>query len=242
MSSPDQNSTGFLLTYPDPIRYENQSRDPGDVGMKLASLIAGNSRVLDVGCGTGSITELIGQETQARIVGIEPDAARAAIARSRGLEVFEGLLSENFLKEHEPFDTIVFADVLEHLPNPGALVLIAKKGLVPGGSIVASVPNIAHWFVRLDLLRGRFDYRDCGIMDATHLRWFTRDTLDRFFDILGFKITQHFYTVNTGMIEYRQSWPWAWLPLRARMSLVRLLVNRFPTLFGCQHVVRATPK
>lgn len=240
LNSPDHNSLGLLSAHPDSARYENSSRDPDDVGMKIASLISKNSRVLDVGCGTGSTTELIMRETQARVVGIEPDAARKTVACGRGLEVFDGTLSDDFLREHGLFDTIVFADVLEHLPNPGELVLLAERGLAPGGSIVASVPNIAHWSVRLNLLRGRFDYRDCGIMDATHLRWFTHDALHRFFDRLGFQVTHHLYTVNTGMIEHSR--PWAWLPQRVRMRLVRQLVNWFPTLFGCQHVVRATPK
>jgi len=242
LSSPDQNADGFLDRPPDYLRYENGSRDPDDVGMKLASLIRPKSRILDVGCGTGSITELIGRETGATIVGIEPDPARAAVAKGRGLNVIEGILSPEFLEQFGPFETIVFADVLEHLPNPGEQVLLAKAGLAADGSIVASVPNIAHWFVRVDLLRGRFIYRDCGIMDATHLRWFTRDTLHKFFENLGFRVTDHLYTVNTGMIDYYESRPWKWLPIRIRYRVVRRLARSFPTLFGCQHVVKAVPR
>jgi methionine biosynthesis protein MetW len=240
VSSPDQNSFGLLAVYPDPARYENQSRDPDDVGMKLASLIRTRDRVLDVGCGTGSVTELIKQQTKADVVGIEPDPARAAIARARGLNVFDGSLSEDILKACGPFDTIMFADVLEHLPNPGELVLLAKKGLVPGGAIVASVPNVAHWFVRLDLLRGRFEYQDCGIMDATHLRWFTRDTLHKFFENLGLRVTNHLYTLNTGMVEYNRCRPWKWFPQAMRYRILRQLLKSYPELFGCQHVVRAS--
>jgi methionine biosynthesis protein MetW len=210
--------------------------------MKLASLIRPKSRILDVGCGTGSITELIERETGASIVGIEPDPARVAVARGRGLNVVEGILSLEFLDQFGPFETILFADVLEHLPNPGEQVLLATEGLAADGSIVASVPNIAHWFVRVDLLRGRFVYRDCGIMDATHLRWFTRDTLDQFFENLGFRVTDHLYTVNTGMIDYFESRPWKWLPKRIRYRVIRRLARSFPTLFGCQHVVKAVPR
>src|SRR5262245_42234591 len=87
--------------------------------------------------------------------------------------VFQTSVSEEFLREHGRFDTIVLADVIEHLPDPAEMVSLLKQGLVPDGSIVASVPNVAHWFVRIDLLRGSFNYQEMGIMDATHLRWFT---------------------------------------------------------------------
>ena len=156
--------------------------------MKLASLIAPKSRILDVGCGTGVITEIIRHQTSASIIGIEPDVERVQRAKTRGLEVHPGILSPEFIKDHGPFDYIVFADVLEHLPNPAEIVVMARTGLKPGGSIVASVPNVAHWFVRIDLLAGRFNYQDCGIMDATHLRWFTRRTIREFFERLGFKL------------------------------------------------------
>jgi len=79
-------------------------------------------------------------------------------------------------------------------------------------------------------------------MDATHLRWFTRDTLHKFFENLGFRVTDHLYTVNTGMIDYYPSIPWKWLPIDIRYWVIRRLARRFPTLFGCQHVVKAVPR
>jgi 2-polyprenyl-3-methyl-5-hydroxy-6-metoxy-1,4-benzoquinol methylase len=237
MASPDHNSLGFLDQYPRASRYENESMEPDDVAMKLASLVS-PGRVLDVGCGTGSVTEIIRRTTRADVIGIEPDPARHAMAIARGLKVYCGFLTEDFLVQHGPFQTIVFADVLEHLPNPGEILLIAKNGLAPGGSIVASVPNVAHFFVRMNLLCGRFDYRDCGIMDATHLRWFTSRTLRTFFSNLGFFITDHLYTINTTMPEYSRQ------PFRSiahRRGVMRVLVQLFPDLWGCQHVVRARP-
>ena len=187
MTSPDSHSSGFLQTEPDALRYEYLSLDPDDAGMKLAHLIAPNSRVLDVGCGTGVITDTIRRQKSASIIGIEPDAGRVQRAVARGLDVHLGVLSPDFIRQHGPFDYIVFADVLEHLPNPAEIVTMASGGLKPGGSVVASIPNVAHWFVRTDLLRGRFDYQDCGIMDATHLRWFTRRTVREFFSGWVFK-------------------------------------------------------
>lgn len=238
MTSPDRNSIGFLRDNANALRYEWQSTDSEDVGPKLASLVSRTGRVLDVGCGTGSVTEIIKARTRAEVVGIEPDPTRAAAAVEKGLNVYCGFLTQEFLHEHGPFQTILFADVLEHLPSPGEMLLLAKDGLAPGGAIVASVPNVAHLFVRMRLLCGRFDYRDCGIMDATHLRWFTKESLHSFFSNLGFTVTDHLYTVNSDMPEYGKR-PFRWLPYR--MRVIRTMVRVFPKLFGCQHVVRAEP-
>jgi methionine biosynthesis protein MetW len=238
MSSPDFSAAGFLAAVPEALRYENQSLDPDDVAMRLASLVRHGSKILDVGCGTGSITELLKRFAQVDIIGIEPDPLRAMAARERGLTVFGGFLSEEFFTQRGTFDTIVLADVLEHLSAPAQLMTIAKCGLAPGGSIVLSVPNVAHWSVRLKLLFGQFDYTDCGIMDATHLRWFTRDSLNRFLSNLGFRVTDHLYTLNTGMVEYRTIPPWRWIGMRITVRVVRPLLRTFPTVFGCQHVVR----
>lgn len=240
MTSPDSHSSGFLQTEPDALRYEYLSLDPDDAGMKLAHLIAPNSRVLDVGCGTGVITDTIRRQKSASIIGIEPDAERFQRAIARGLDVHLGILSPDFIQQHGPFDYIVFADVLEHLSNPAEIVAMARGGLKPGGSVVASIPNVAHWFVRIDLLRGRFDYQDCGIMDATHLRWFTRRTVREFFERLGFQITALDYTVNIGLPDYQRRNPWRRMPHAFRRKLVGKLAAWSPGLFGCQHIVRAT--
>jgi methionine biosynthesis protein MetW len=208
--------------------------------MKLAHLIAPNSRVLDVGCGTGVITDTIRRQKSASIIGIEPDAERVQRAVARGLDVHLGVLSSDFIRQHGPFDYIVFADVLEHLPNPAEIVAMARSGLKPGGSVVASIPNVAHWFVRTDLLRGRFDYQDCGIMDATHLRWFTRRTVREFFERLGFQITALECTVNINLPDYQRRNPWRRMPHALRRKLVGKLAAWSPGLFGCQHIVRAT--
>ena len=74
------------------------------------------------------------------------------------------------------YDAILFLDVLEHLRDPDGVLRAARDWLRPGGRVLCSLPNVAHWRVRLALARGRFDYTENGLMDATHLRWFTRRT------------------------------------------------------------------
>jgi methionine biosynthesis protein MetW len=238
--TPDNNASGFLTVTPNSLRYDYKSIDPDDVAMKIAKHIDAESRVLDVGCGTGVVSEIIKAVTNATITGIEPDATRVKAALARGLDVKLGLLDMDFVAKHGLFDYIVFADVLEHLENPAALVKVATKALKPGGAIIASVPNVAHWFVRVDLLRGRFDYQDCGIMDATHLRWFTKKTITSFFTSQGFRVDAVDYTVNIALPDYIHRLPWRWIPFSLKKTIVKLLSMVFPELFGCQFIVKAT--
>jgi 2-polyprenyl-3-methyl-5-hydroxy-6-metoxy-1,4-benzoquinol methylase len=240
ITSPDNNSDGFLDHAPETMRYEYASREPDDTAMRLASRILRGSRVLDVGCGTGAITEILRDVTGATVVGIEPDTGRALRAQARGLTVTNDFLSQKFVEEHGLFDFVVFADVIEHLPNPAQIVLLARQALKPGGSILASVPNAAHFYTRLDLLRGIFRYEDCGIMDATHLRWFTRDSLQQFFLRLGFEITHQNYTVMPGMREYTTRRPFRNLKPKFRNRLLRRLSAWKPSLFAVQHIIQAT--
>lgn len=195
-------------------------------------------RVLDVGCGTGALTLRATRDKGNEVVAVEPDPTRADVARSRGLDVICGILDDAFVATQRPFDVIIFSDVIEHVAAPSQLLDLASRALRPDGIIIASVPNVAHWTVRLRLLFGRFDYAAVGIMDATHLRWFTRNSLFRLFDACDLKVTDVTMTAGIWMSEYSK-FPFSLLPRRVRKFVVRHLVGMFPTLFGCQMVIRA---
>jgi methionine biosynthesis protein MetW len=226
---------------PDSLRYDGHTDAPQEVARMLAELVPVGSRVLDVGCGTGSVSRIIADTRDAKIIGIEPDPCRATAARARGLQVHEQLFTPAVLQLLEAFDVIVFADVLEHVADPGNFLQLALRALLPGGRVIASVPNVAHWSVRLDLLRGRFDYQPVGIRDATHLRWFTAETVRSLFETNGLRVISLQHTAGVTLPEYENRRPWRWMPRDRRHAIVRALACRLPLLFGCQHIVHATP-
>jgi 2-polyprenyl-3-methyl-5-hydroxy-6-metoxy-1,4-benzoquinol methylase len=135
-------------------------------------------RLLDVGCARGHLSAaLAGQGWQ--VTGIEYDAADAAVAQEKGIDVIVGTAEDAMEAMNEKFDVIVFADVLEHFIHPEKVLSRARALLAPGGRVVISIPNVAHLSVRLQLLMGSFTYTDRGILDRTHLHFYTKKSLKK---------------------------------------------------------------
>lgn len=132
-------------------------------------------RLLDVGCADGEMTARFAQAGWV-VTGIEPDQEDAQAARQRGVEVLQLPLEEALSRLSSSFDAIVLADVLEHCVNPWQQLAAVMDHCEPNGQVIISLPNIAHVVPRLQVLLGRFDYEERGILDRTHLRFFTRKT------------------------------------------------------------------
>ena len=153
----------------------------------MVELVGGTKRVLDVGCATGYLAEAL-VERGCTVAGVEFDAGAAEEARPHLERLVVGDLETMDLAEafgDDRFDVIVFGDVLEHLRDPLPVLRRAKALLADRGSVVASIPNIAHGSVRLALLAGRFDYQDLGLLDSTHVRFFTRASVEHLFREAG---------------------------------------------------------
>jgi methionine biosynthesis protein MetW len=235
----DAMNAGFTKAAVDPLRYDGQVDDPKESTGLIIRMIPKGSRVLDVGCGTGSVSSLVRDHCGAELVGVEPNPIRAKRAAERGIDVRVGILDEALAGTLGVFDVVLFADVLEHLTEPAALLNLSRRLLRPGGAVVASTPNVAHWTVRLNLLRGRFDYTTLGIMDATHVRWFTAATIRSLFETAGFTVERQTVSAGLWMHEYATKRPWRWLNPETRQNVICAAAGRWPRLFGCQHVIRA---
>ncbi len=229
-------SQGFLTPEEaDPLRYHGMLEEPNEIARVLAGLVPRDSRVLDVGCGTGLIAWTLQEYRGAQVTGIEPSEPRARAAESRGIRVLVSPFAPDCLETLGKFDVIVFADVLEHMVDPAAALRLALSALTPEGLMVVSLPNVAHWSVRWNLLRGRFDYQPCGIMDATHLRWFTRESATVFFRRLGLRIVAYEATLLAEMAAYQRFIPLGVFPKRIREALLRRLLTWRPGMFAWQH-------
>ncbi len=236
--SPDASAAGFLAGHPSYRRYDHIDDDPREVARLLAGFIPRGCRVLDVGCGTGALSCFIGRLRRVQVTGVEPDGERARLARDRGIDVVGAYLTRELLSTLGEFDAVLLADVLEHVPDPTALLRLACTALKREGLVVLSVPNVAHWLVRWNLLRGRFHYEQYGIMDATHLRWFTLDSLVNWLRNNGLRVERTAHSAGAWIPVYR-SWPWRLALMGHRSAVLGLFASQWPRLFGCQHVIRA---
>ena len=158
-----------------------------------------------------------------------------------GVTIHEMTLDQADAATLGTFDCVMFLDVLEHVANPHEVLVDAGRLLKPGGVVIVSVPNVAHWSIRLGLLFGNFDYTEAGIMDATHLRWFTRKTATNMLHSAGFELRSYDVSAGTWLAVYGTAWPWKWIPYGARARMIRFCSALSPGLFGAQHIVSAAP-
>ncbi len=152
--------------------------------------------VLEVGCGRGGFGFAMRRDRAVtRSVGIELDPGAAEEARQHFDEVLCGPYPDVLGGRTDTFDCVVFNDVLEHLVDPWQALVHAKALLAPGGRVVASIPNARMLDVSLGLLRGDWHYQDQGVLDQTHLRFFTRRSIVRMLEQTSYDV-QSIHPIN----------------------------------------------
>jgi SAM-dependent methyltransferase len=156
-------------------------------------------RILDVGCAAGAVGRGLKARQPCEVTGIEYDPAMAEMARSVLDQVYTGDAAEMIPSlARAYFDCIILADVLEHLPDPARVLADLGPTLAPGGQLVMSIPNVRHWSVVRNLLEGRWDYEEAGLLDRTHLRFFTRLSFENMLREVGLRFQLRTTTMMPG--------------------------------------------
>jgi 2-polyprenyl-3-methyl-5-hydroxy-6-metoxy-1,4-benzoquinol methylase len=210
----------------------------GDSRYRLVQLTGESSAILDAGCAVGYIGEFLRRTNPPRwLAGIELDPRAAELARPHYDQVIVGSLEDEKVWDQleRDVDAMIFGDVLEHTTDPVRVLGLASRHLTDGGIVVISMPNVAHFKVRLRLLAGRFEYQEWGIMDRTHLRFFTLATARNMVDSSGFEVLHteaiHAFPPPLGGSAVRRAGRAA--KARARYALGTL----WPTLFAYQFII-----
>jgi len=195
-------------------------------------LISDNAHVLDVGCATGLLArELLKKKCETW--GIDKDGDSIKLAAKYCNKTFTCDLEscDKLPVPKKYFDYVTFFDVIEHLRNPEKILSVIKPYVKKGGKVIVSTPNIAHASIRWMLLKGVFNYDSTGIMDDTHVHFYTRESLSQFLKKQGF-VVQKIIPTN-GMCKVPLIYK---ITDRLPTSWQYRIASLFPTLFSYQFI------
>jgi len=188
------------------------------------------SRILEVGIANGYIGKNLSQ-CNFEIIGIEKDKDSAGEAAEYYRKIFILDLDKEDLPRLEPFDFIILFDILEHLYEPDRTLKKVLYFLKDNGQVIISIPNIANWAIRLRLLFGNFNYSDKGILDRSHLRFFTLKTARQFIQEANLKIIHSDFTSIPFQFLVKPGWL-----SNCINEFYYLLVRLYPKLFAYQFI------
>jgi len=194
-------------------------------------------RILDVGCGEGILGKRLLDKGAKEMVGIEINDDVCERAKDNLTRIICGdIESLEFPFDEGFFDCIVFADILEHLKDPFSTLKRLKKYLADSGLVVASIPNVRYYGVINMLIEGHWKYEDYGILDRTHLRFFTKKEMEKLFADAGFEITGISANIDP---QYNALDPLLRDISFGRVTLRNLTPDELKDLFVIQYLIRA---
>jgi 2-polyprenyl-3-methyl-5-hydroxy-6-metoxy-1,4-benzoquinol methylase len=200
----------------------------------LAAHRALEGRALDVGCAAGTLGAELLRRGFAEVIGIEPVSRVADEARTNLSDVIVGTFHGVDRAALGTFDLIVFGDSLEHMLDPWAALADAREMLNPGGALILSVPNVSHWSVLWPALKlGRWDYKDLGLLDRTHLRFFTPASLAKALGAAGFRVLARLGTEKK--LPKRRRWM---RPFIARLCPHLLVFQEYVIAIPAERIVK----
>lgn len=186
----------------------------------IAKKVKNNSVCLDIGCGAGYIGEILKENRKCTIYGIDIDQEAIKVALNKGIykDIYNFSIMDSsnkkfqdFLKSTPNFDYIFLADVLEHVVNPGEVLFNFIQKLNKNGKFLVSVPNIAHIDIIKGLIEKNFNYNKIGILDNTHLRFFTKqsfiDMIDGINEVYGTNLNVKLIGKTINEPEYLDKYP-----------------------------------
>jgi len=168
---------------------------PHSAHVKIPNLIKPGKKVLDVGCASGYTAEILVKK-RCQVFGVEIDKKAVREAKKHCKRVINADVEriDKLPFPNNYFDVIIYSDILEHLRRPDLVLSNFKKYLADDGLLIVSIPNIARIELRIDLVLGKFDYQESGILKKDHLRFFTLSTAKKMLQEAGYKIVKIDYT------------------------------------------------
>jgi hypothetical protein len=155
-----------------------------------------SSKLIEIGCSSGALAHALKlKKPDINWIGVEIDFEYAELASRYCNEIYCSDIEswgESYFNQFKDRDCWIFGDVLEHLKDPWSVIGKIRAVIPEYGSIVACIPNASHWSLVVKFATGSIGYQDEGLLDRTHLRWFSRSTIRQLFEFNGFRIVEDF--------------------------------------------------
>lgn len=214
-----------MIKYGKNIIFNPEKLDALNIDHQAVSLIPNGAKIVEIGCATGFVGAYLIKEKKCVVTGVELGKEEAEIAHKRLSIVIEGDIEDEKILTKIPgtFDIVYASALVEHLKDPWKALRQWKKFLKKNGYLILTTSNIAHWSTRLGLLRGKFKYQQYGILDNTHLRFFTTETFKQLVEDCG-------YVIEIFSID----------PVSGGYPKISKFLSRFfPNLFAYQMLIKA---
>lgn len=199
----------FSLRGSQMVKYHVESFDPeclseNDIDRIQLAMIPAGTRVLEIGCATGYMSNYLRRHMGCFVAGVEKSSEEYLKAAENCDILFKGGVDDSsvegeiddFVAETSPFDVVFMSQVVEHLPNPSHVLVKAREWLKSDGLLIASTVNVAHWKSRLRLLAGKWEYEEYGLFDSTHLRFFTPQSFKDEVERAGYSVVDEKYSLD----------------------------------------------
>lgn len=175
----------------------------------IFKLIPIGSKVLEIGCGSGRLANLLSIRKKCRVYCVEKEPAMAGIAKNKCVEMLNvDIETEGLPYGAGAFDSILLGNVLEHMKEPSRVLADLKKYLSDDGFLIYSVPNIVNWHSRMTILFGRFEYAENGVFDRTHLRFYNLNSAKKLAQDAGYRITWLDVTPSIYLFKEKLNFLW----------------------------------
>lgn len=214
-----------MLKYGKNIKFDPEKLHPYNIDRQSVNLVPTGSKVLEIGCATGFMGEYLIKKKKCIVTGVEMRLEEAKIAQAKLSQVVVGNIEypEIQKKIDKDFDVVLASALVQHLVTPQDSLRVWKKFLKKDGVLIITCSNIVHWTTRLQILRGKFEYQEYGLLDNTHLKFFTPQTFKALVESADY-IIEHFSIDAVG---------------GGKPKISRFLSHFFPGLFTYQMVIKA---
>ncbi|MGQ9733172.1 MAG: glycosyltransferase, partial [Candidatus Zipacnadales bacterium] len=207
---------------------------PASAHGQVLTIVKPGSQVLVVGCGPGYFVERL-REHGCQVIGLHRQPREPAYERWGRIRACDQEASWPSEIREKQFDVVILADLLEHLCDPERALAQARAALRPKGQVIVWVPNAVNLYVRLNVLLGRFEYAERGILDRNHLRFFTRSSVQRMLKAVGLRVLRTSVTpMPFASIHPPGKAPWL---ARAAERLAHWAAIVWPGMFAYQFVL-----